>query len=505
MDIFQLDQRFNPQKDEPSSARYPQDYKPKRRFSFTGINQATRNALAKAMGSALDDEPAAVVQLNDEPTISPSHHDQSRARTAASRPITSFRTEQKEQTTVPSINQQDSEDKEIQAVLAEIALAKTQREQHRTQAFSVDKFLTSNQHLSTEAERLTAAEILKKDLRVRTVNEIESLAKFLQTAEFFTSLSLPICRDMARIAKLKKYKREEIIYREGDDATCFYIIMTGSVGTRIQSQRPDTINQSNSDEGTNSYIAGIEYAGATLGGDSFSSSLLPRHSSTRMAIERTELLVVEMNEYSIIMRSAEREQEKHKMLLLKQLKAMELCTAEELWRLSQVMEPLNCSKNSIIFTQGQRSDRIYFVSTGECRAVFMSEKNERARSASELAGFEEEKPFFLDFGRLGHGTFFGELGLFSNNPTRSATVYAETSCHLFSITYDDFHSRAPKFVLSALKEWGSTLYVQQAQLERMIGQERRWKEWKGKLIQEVKPERNKEPTKWKGRKGFTFK
>jgi CRP-like cAMP-binding protein len=275
------------------------------------------------------------------------------------------------------------------------------------------------------------------------------------------------------------------VYREGDDATSFYVIMTGSVGTRMSPQ----LNRASHDEKqvteSEGYIAGVEYAGSSLGSDSFSSSLLPRHSSTRMAIERSELLVLDMSDYATIMRSHQREEEKQRMHVLKHIKAFELCTAEELWLIAQHLTPQRVTKNQIIFTQGEHADRLYFVSSGEFRAIY----TQPAVSSSSMS---------LDLGRLRQYSFFGELGLWCG--VRSATVYAETSGLLYGMGFDE-----------VMKEWGDVLYAkEEGELDGMMRTEERWVKWKAKLMTTVRPqdalkkEANKSG-KWEGRTHMQFK
>ena len=386
----------------------------------------------------------------------------------------------------------------------------------RMPSFHLDKFLTSHQHLSTLTERLHVTAVLKKDARVRSPHEVESMGKFLQTIDAFSGLELPVCVDLARHCRLRKYNREEVIYREGDDATSFYVIMTGAVGTRMNPQllrgRMEEEEKGGgggmaalvlpaSDEG---YIAGVEYAGSSLGSDSFSSSLLPRHSSTRMAIERCELLVLDMSDYATTMRMHRREEEKQRMHVLKHIKAFELCNAEELWHIAQHMQHTRVSKNQLVFTQGEHADRLYFVQTGECRAVYTTPTQPSNPSSSSTpaptsfpspplpssSSSPSSSPMYLDLGRLRQYSFFGELAMFTPLPLRSCTVYADTSACLYSITYDDFRAKAPRFVVEAMKEWGATLYAKEGggELERMMRQEERWIRWKGRMMEAVRPQ-----------------
>ena len=249
-------------------------------------------------------------------------------------------------------------------------------------SFHLDKFLTSNQHLSTVSERLHAVCVLKKDPRLRSAADAESLGKFLQTIEFLSpSSALAVCCDIARVCRMRKYNRDEVVYREGDDATHAFVIMTGAVGTRMDTQLSRQHEEKGGGGGGGSgsgYIAGIEYAGSSLGSDSFSSSLLPRYSSTRLAVERSELLSIDMSDYSAIMRIHAREEERQRMHLLKHIKAFELCTAAELWHIAQHMQPLRLSKNQLLFTQGEKADKLYFVQSGECRAIYTAAARQHA-------------------------------------------------------------------------------------------------------------------------------
>ena len=381
----------------------------------------------------------------------------------------------------------------------------------RIPAFQLEKFLTSNQHLSTAAERLAASLILKKDSRKRTSADMQQVAKFLQTIDAFRGLNLTICTDLAAACRIRKFNREEVVYREGDDAVNFYVIMRGSVGTRIQPQlsHGGAGGGGEEKEGSEGYIAGIEYAGSSLGSDSFSSSLLPRHSSTRMALERSELLVLNVSDHSSIMRLHQREEEKQRMHLLKHIKCFELCTADELWQIAQHMQPLHLPKNAIVFTQGEVANTLYFIEAGECRAIYTTPDSAR-------------DGMYLDCGRMRQYSFFGELGLWQHSGSggdgrgdgrgvRTCSVYCETSCVVYSMTYDSFRARVPKFVVASMREWGDVLYGKEGngELAAAVRAEQRWKTWKERTLKDLRPaeklkqEANKSG-KWEGRTQMKF-
>ena len=387
--------------------------------------------------------------------------------------------------------------------------APTTNKSSRIPAFQLEKFLTSNQHLSTSAERLSASLILKKDSRKRSPADMQQVAKFLQTIEAFRGLGLAVCGDLAGVCRIRKYNREEVVYKEGEDAVNYYVIMRGSVGTRINPQLAygaggggGGLGGGEEKEGSEGYIAGIEYAGSSLGSDSFSSSLLPRHSSTRMALERSELLVLNVSDYTSIMRLHQREEEKQRMHLLKHIKCFELCTADELWQIAQHMQPLHLAKNAIVFTQGEIANTLYFIESGECRAIYTTPD-----SAAQS--------MYLDCGRMRQYSFFGELGLWQDGRdgrgVRSCSVYCETSCVVYAMSYDNFRARVPKFVVASMREWGDVLYGKEGngELAAAVRAEQRWKTWKERALKDLRPaEKLKQEAnkggKWEGRTQMRF-
>lgn len=392
------------------------------------------------------------------------------------------------------------------------ATASTPNKSSRIPAFQLEKFLTSNQHLSTAAERIAASHILKKDNRKRTAADMQQVAKFLQTIDAFRGLSLAVCVDLVSACRIRRYNREEIVYREGDDAVNFYVIMRGSVGTRINPQLSHTASMAGSSSssggeekeggGSDGYIAGIEYAGSSLGSDSFSSSLLPRHSSTRMSLERSELLVLNVSDHSSIMRLHQREEEKQRMHLLKHIKCFELCTTDELWQIAQHMQPLHLPKNAIVFTQGEVAATLYFIESGECRAIYTTPDSAR-------------HSMYLDCGRMRQYSFFGELGVWQDGRdgrgVRTCSVYCETSCVLYAMSYDSFRARVPKFVVASMREWGDVLYGKEGngELAAAVRAEQRWKAWKEGILKELRPaEKLKQEAnasgKWQGRTQMRF-
>lgn len=183
MNLFHLDP-FDAPVVPLTSSRYPST-EPKKRFSFNShatktetkpqnvnilldTNQTSQHASLPQSPSNTNSAAASVNAAASSTVQTPKA---STASTLASprsnfstRPTTGAAGLIEAKTSDPSDSQPPvtDDERDISAVLAEIAATKSKRESRRTLAFTVDKFLTSNQHLSTDAERLHAAEILKK-------------------------------------------------------------------------------------------------------------------------------------------------------------------------------------------------------------------------------------------------------------------------------------------------------------------------------------------------------
>ena len=79
-------------------------------------------------------------------------------------------------------------------------------------------------------------------------------------------------------------------------------------------------------------------------------------------------------------------------------------------------------KNEVVLRQDQHSDRLYFLLEG---SVAVIRHNEDGRD--------------IVMAYLNSGAFFGEMGLFEKEQTRSATIRARSTSLIASISYEKFH------------------------------------------------------------------
>ncbi|MCC5810057.1 MAG: cAMP-activated global transcriptional regulator CRP [Ectothiorhodospiraceae bacterium] len=82
------------------------------------------------------------------------------------------------------------------------------------------------------------------------------------------------------------------------------------------------------------------------------------------------------------------------------------------------------AKTGIIYA-GDEPDALYYITEGSVSVII-----------------EDENGHEIVLAYLNAGDFFGELGLFSNNSTRSAWVRTRTPCEIAEISYSRFHQVA---------------------------------------------------------------
>jgi CRP-like cAMP-binding protein len=314
--------------------------------------------------------------------------------------------------------------------------------------FSVAHYVNDTHQLSTSQQRARVVDILHKDLSHRSNDDIHFIAKFLLTIDIFSHFNSEIRIELARVAKIKRFNREEVIFREDDDVLVIYIILSGSVGTRM-----DSLQSASPDLSGSSYIAGIQNAGSSLDVvvSSLFSSDVPRRTSTRMAIERTELMVIDVTQYKLILKSVENENEKEKINFLLNLPLFDLCSPAEIKSVAHVMKKMTIRKNSLLFSQDEKSDAVYFITHGSCRVirrVILSSPDEKQPDSSAL----------YEVATLVPPAFVGELGVI-NSSKRTCSVYAENLVTVYQITREDFLSCIPSFLLAYFDEYAKAFYI----------------------------------------------
>ena len=234
----------------------------------------------------------------------------------------------------------------------------------------------------------------------RDAAHIATLAKFLSSVDFFAGLTDGLRSGIAGIATLRVLRKDEVVYAEGDESTHLFVVLAGSVGTRVRdflnAAGPgfvaattgvgEMFGQETAALGPlspTSTSASASAAGATSTSTSMSDteSLLQVRSQTKVALERSELLMVHMGDYAGMLRAALSKESGAKMAFLASLPLFESLTLRELARISAALTQLSFPKNHVIIKQGQPADKMYFIVEGQL--PIDASKHTRARTRKQ--------------------------------------------------------------------------------------------------------------------------
>lgn len=231
--------------------------------------------------------------------------------------------------------------------------------------------MRSNHSMLSSADRLSASEVLKVEPYDRDPTHLATLSKFLVSIDFFAGLSDNLRFDIAAIATLRTLRKDEPVYVEGDDALHLYVILSGTVGTKVRNflvgkGLPGSFSSSSS------FVAATIGPGECFGQESMGTEerTLTR-TQTKVALERTELLQVDMRDYKSILRISMSKEAADKLDFVALLPLFEKCTMRELHRIASSLQIVKYPKNHIILKQGEPSDKVFFIESGEVRSEAM--------------------------------------------------------------------------------------------------------------------------------------
>lgn len=192
--------------------------------------------------------------------------------------------------------------------------------------------------------------------------QLSTLSKFLQSVDFFSGLSDSLRTALAGIATSRVLRKDEFVYQEGDESLHLFVVLSGSVGTRVK----DFLNP----QGNPGFVAATAGVGElfgqeTLGGE---DKTVVR-TQTKVALERTELLLVDMRDYKAMLRASLSKDAGDKMAFLASLPLFESASLRELSRLATAMQSVSYPKNHLVLKQGANSDRVFWIVSGEVRVI----------------------------------------------------------------------------------------------------------------------------------------
>jgi CRP-like cAMP-binding protein len=249
------------------------------------------------------------------------------------------------------------------------------------EAFPLHQFLRTNFDSESHMERVE--QILEAPTSLRTEDDCNFLVDCLSSIDFFKKTSRALCFEIARVAWFLSLEKNETgmilyfslhtsvnhenpslivavsVFKQGELGTKFYVILKGSVSVRVQDMlKPD-------DKG---YEAAVLIAGKSFGELALHSDNSVR-SATIVAIEDCGFLTVDRVDYDRILKKALDGEAQEKFEFCSDLPFLSDCSTRELQRLSAIMTKKKFDRDTMIFAQGDDSNNLYFVLSGEVRIV----------------------------------------------------------------------------------------------------------------------------------------
>jgi CRP-like cAMP-binding protein len=439
--------------------------------------------------------------------------------------------------------------------------------------FEVDRFHPSYFSSSTSDERFSTLKALQKSPQARTTEEIQIIVKFLQTLQPFNAFTPAFLSALAALAQHHFYRSHAIIYQMGDSCTSVYAILSGSVGTLLEEVELDEdaarlreiekfeVQRENSGENEpeekKSSNAGLSSlldsfislsdnqsslslsAAFTHGGQRISSAVLKpgalfgeealtkeagsgtgahfktsvKRFNTRIAIEKTDLLVIDVYEFHHLLHENRIKELKEKLLFLHRQPMFHSLSPTVLYRIAlKLISKEFHDKHEIIFKQGDVSDKLYFIKNGQVKIIHKVIRNRvkdrpasqriqsnidspplsaTHRSEAHYAALQSQQPgHLLELALLGPTQHFGELGILNFCPrTCSAVTSGPTVC--WAISKEDFHSLVPIQCKDFLKDFCSQIYRDVRTLGSEWREEKDWMKFKDSLVNEVTKRKKK--------------
>jgi len=126
-------------------------------------------------------------------------------------------------------------------------------------------------------------------------------------------------------------------------------------------------------------------------------------------------------EDALIARELGRVKTEHQKLMLHNLNVFHDLSKDQLDVVRQYLHPARYGEGDVVFEEGERGDKIYFILSGEVSVLAHINENGRA---TRVASF-------------GEGVFFGDMAILEDRP-RSASVRADSETELLYMTVEDF-------------------------------------------------------------------
>jgi len=306
--------------------------------------------------------------------------------------------------------------------------------------FDVTKFMRNQQRNMANLESVNAIDILKTEPFARTSSDLRALSHFLSSGvEFFSSLPPDTLLDVARLARLRYVKKDEVVYSQGEKARHMYVVLSGCIGTKIKdgagvggrraSSSMDSsvgfvaatsmVGESFGQENMNVNMhmrSNMHSSGSNDGEDQSNGSMQDLHdpaatvatattqppigpssppslaapqgsqyrASTKVALDHSDLLQLDLHDLSSILRASMSRDLEAKIDFIASMSLFDSASTQQLQGIAPTLRRKTFEKNDLILTQGCPSDRVYFIVEGFVRIVAKLNIKEKIHTPQHL-------------------------------------------------------------------------------------------------------------------------
>lgn len=230
----------------------------------------------------------------------------------------------------------------------------------------------------------------------------------LRTTPLLSALPEEHIRRVAELVQQRSYRQGSTVYRQGQQDTSFYVVVSGRLSAWIRDERgkKKTLNYLQS-------------------GDSFGEHSLLSGDRRDVNIEVEEpavLLYLEKRDFDTLLAQHPELRKAlglHKLARLRKVPLFGKLSSEDIQRIAAVMGRTHYRRGSTIFRQGELSTTFYVIESGRV-ALLAREKTGEERTVTHLRD----------------ASFFGEDSLLTGEP-RATTVQALEDTTLFYLSKKD--------------------------------------------------------------------
>jgi CRP-like cAMP-binding protein len=260
--------------------------------------------------------------------------------------------------------------------------------------------------------------ILRTERARRSRPDIVMLLSLFEGNDFFAKIDYEVKLELASVMGLLGFDEEDVVFKQGDKADYFYIVLTGTVDVFVDHM-------------------GIKFKACTYqSGGSFGERALitaEKRAATVVCVSDCSFLVISKRDYIRVLRDVHEREFNQKISFLKSVRYFEYLPNLIYKELVSKTTKKRFGKNQVICQEGEKKTHLYIVRHGECRVLKM------VNLGSKVVHLETRKLTSRDF--------FGEDAGVLNNTSVVSLSFAECYC----IHFNDLKNFANPHVLKIVE------------------------------------------------------